>query len=197
MVLDLARFVVADYAQDSNLTGIANGMTLTASTNPSAALSVDSVALSVGDIVLLVAQTTASENGYYVLTQQGDGATTNWVLTRQDPGLKIFNLQAYYVNSGALLAGSMWILTGSDDPLTPGASSLTFTQVSVENASPVANIVQLTDSTGGTATDTLSASGDTSSSDQSTIINDNFASNAAKINAILQALEDLGLMQAP
>lgn len=198
MVLVCQNFVSADYAQGANLAGVANGLTLTALTDPSAALSVDGSVLNVGDKVLLVAQTDQSENGFYELTEQGNAVDAQWVLTRVDPGLCLTNCMAFLIKSGETLNCSLWIMEGGAEPLTPGATDLVFTRKSVVPASgPCANIVQLTDSTTGTASDTLGPIGDTSAGNEGPAINDNFASNAAKINGVLQCLEDLGLMLAP
>ena len=49
-----------------------------------------------------------------------------------------------------------------------------------------ANIVRITDSTGGSESDTFSATGDA-------VTNDNFATTATRLNAIEQLLQDLGL----
>lgn len=54
-------------------------------------------------------------------------------------------------------------------------------------------INQLTDSTGGTANDTVLAVGATNSSDQSGVINNNFADLIAKVNQIVRILERLGV----
>jgi hypothetical protein len=198
MVLVCQNFVAADYAQGANLAGVSNGGSLVALTNPSAALAVDGATLSVGDKVVLAAQADPVENGYYELTMQGNNIDQQWVLTRVDPGLCLTNCMAFFIKSGETLAESLWILEGGAEPVTPGASSLVLNRVSVVPASgPCVNIVQLTDSTGGVASDTLAATTDTSASDQSGPINNNFASNGAKINAVLQCLIDLGLMAAP
>lgn len=55
-------------------------------------------------------------------------------------------------------------------------------------------IVSLTDSTGGTANDTLAAVGVTNTGDRSSDINNNFADLAAKVNAILVALRGAGIV---
>lgn len=198
MVLDCQNFVAADYAQGSNLAGVHDGQNLVALTNPSAPLTVDGSALNVGDKVVLAAQTDSVENGYYELTVQGNSIDQQWVLTRVNPGLCLTNCMAYFIKSGEVLAESLWIMESSDNPITPGASQLTFTRKSVvPSAGPCSNIAQLTDNTSGTASDILAVTGDTSAGDESGPINNNFASNGAKINAILQCLEDLGLMAAP
>lgn len=55
-------------------------------------------------------------------------------------------------------------------------------------------IVSLTDSTGGTANDTLAAVGATNSGDVSGVINSNFADLGAKVNAILTAMRNTGII---
>lgn len=55
-------------------------------------------------------------------------------------------------------------------------------------------IVSLTDSSGGTANDTLQAVGATNSGDVSAAINNNFADVAAKVNGILTALRNAGIL---
>ena len=55
-----------------------------------------------------------------------------------------------------------------------------------------AAIVSLTDSSGGTANDTLQAVGATNSGDVSAAINNNFADLAAKVNGIIVALRNSG-----
>lgn len=56
-----------------------------------------------------------------------------------------------------------------------------------------AAIVSFTDNTTGTGTDTLAVTGDTSTSDQSTPINNNFASLSDKVEEILDVLRSHGL----
>ena len=65
---------------DNGSSGV--GATLTAGSN--GAIVIDGVSLSVGDRVLVKNQTTASENGIYSVTTQGDGSTA-FVLTRATP----------------------------------------------------------------------------------------------------------------
>lgn len=55
-------------------------------------------------------------------------------------------------------------------------------------------IAALTDSTGGTANDTLAAVGATDTTNQAAAINNNFADVGAKINAILTALQGAGIL---
>jgi len=195
MVVVCQSFVAADYCQDSDLAGVDNGATLSALTNPSAPLSVDSAVLNLGDKVLLVGQSNQNENGYYELTMQGNSVDQQWVLTRVDPGLCLSNCMTYFIKSGVELSCSLWMMEGGDDPITPGATDLVFTRKSVTPASgPCGNIVQLTDSTSGTPSNTVEQI--TGSGADSTI-NNNFADLVDKVNDILQCLQDLGLMSGP
>lgn len=194
MVLDCQNFVAVDYCEDSNISNVDNGATLRASTNPSAPLSVDGSVLNLGDKVLLVGQTNQNENGYYELTMQGNNIDQQWVLTRTHPGLCLSNCMTFFVKSGDNLNCSMWIMEGGDDPITPGATDLVFTRKSVTPSSgPCGNIVQLTDSTSGTPSNTVVQ---ITGSGADSLINNNFADLVDKVNNILQCLEDLGLMSS-
>ena len=55
-------------------------------------------------------------------------------------------------------------------------------------------VVVLTDSTGGTANNTLQAVGATNSGDVSAAINNNFADLSAKVNELIAALKTAGLL---
>ena len=72
----------ADLSVTYNNGTLGVGATLTATSN--GALSVDSVTPSVADRILVKDQTTAAENGIYVVTTIGDGSTA-FVLTRATP----------------------------------------------------------------------------------------------------------------
>ncbi|WP_042700705.1 hypothetical protein [Azospirillum sp. B506] len=55
-------------------------------------------------------------------------------------------------------------------------------------------VVALTDSTGGSANNTLQAVGATNGSDQSAAINNNFADISAKVNELIAAFKTAGLL---
>ncbi|WP_395452847.1 hypothetical protein ACHMW5_02330 [Azospirillum melinis] len=55
-------------------------------------------------------------------------------------------------------------------------------------------VVSLTDSTGGSANNTLQAVGATNGSDQSAAINNNFADLSAKVNQLIAAFQTAGLL---
>ncbi|CAO3403507.1 hypothetical protein [Azospirillum palustre] len=55
-------------------------------------------------------------------------------------------------------------------------------------------VASLTDSTGGSANNTLQAVGATNGSDQSAAINNNFADLSAKVNELIAAFKTAGLL---
>lgn len=65
------------------------------------------------------------------------------------------------------------------------------------DAAEATNLAALTDSTGGTADETLAAVGDTTSAtNQAPVINNNFADINAKLSAVIANLKAAGLMEA-
>lgn len=84
-------------------------------------LSMDGVSLVTGDRVLLKNQTTASENGIYIVAASGAAARA----TDADTSAEIRNL-IVGVESGTLAADTIWQLV-TDSP-TLGSTSLSFTQ---------------------------------------------------------------------
>ena len=128
-------------ATTGNLTATYNngtagvGATLTNS-GAQAALSIDSIALSTGNRVLVWQQTTQAQNGVYVVTTVGSGAT-NWVLTRSsdadtyspaDTG-GLGGGDYFYVQSGSTGAGDSYICT-NDGAIVFGTTAITFSQFS-------------------------------------------------------------------
>lgn len=90
------------------------GATLT-NNSTQVALSIDGVATSVNDRVLVKDQTNAEENGVYVVTDIGSGAT-NWVLTRAadyDETTEIIPGSLVPVSSGTVNGGSFWLETAT------------------------------------------------------------------------------------
>ncbi len=121
-------------ATTANLTAVyANGAagvgaTLTNS-GVQVALSIDGVAVALNDRILVKNQTTTFQNGVYVVTDIGSGAT-NWILTRstdydQAPAeVKPGTLVA--VNFGATNATTSWLETAT--VLVMGTDPILFTQ---------------------------------------------------------------------
>lgn len=111
------------------------GATLTNS-GAQAALSVDGVSLSVNDRVLVWQQTTGTQNGVYVVTTVGSGAT-NWVLTRSsdadtssegDPN-SLGGGDYFFVQSGATLGYHSFVCTNTST-ITFGTTAITFSEFS-------------------------------------------------------------------
>lgn len=111
------------------------GATLTNS-GAQAALSVDGVSLSVNDRVLVWQQTTGTQNGVYVVTTVGSGAT-NWVLTRSsdtdtssegDPN-SLGGGDYFFVQSGTTLGYHSYVCTNTST-ITFGSTAITFSEFS-------------------------------------------------------------------
>lgn len=101
------------------------GATLT-NAGTQAALTIDGVALAVGNRVLVKDQTTALQNGVYTVTNIGS-ASTNWVLTRAtdyDVIAQTVRGDTVSVISGTVNSSSLWMLTSSIT--TIGTDSFTF-----------------------------------------------------------------------
>ena len=111
------------------------GATLTNS-GAQASLSVDGVSLSVNDRVLVWQQTTGTQNGVYVVTTVGSGAT-NWVLTRSsdtntssegDPN-SLGGGDYFFVQSGTTLGYHSYVCTNTST-ITFGTTAITFSEFS-------------------------------------------------------------------
>lgn len=109
------------------------GATLTATAN--AALTVDSVAVTVGQRILVKNQVAGLQNGVYDVTQTGSGAAP-FILTRATDyntggtGYNQVNTGDYlFVQLGTTNANSSWVQT-TLQPITIGTTALVFTQFS-------------------------------------------------------------------
>ena len=120
----------------ANLTGTyANGSsgvgaTLTNS-GTQAALTIDSIVLATGDRVLVKDQTTALQNGFYVVTNTGS-ASTNWVLTRSldaDQNTEITPGAFTFVEEGTVGNDNGYVCTNVGT-ITIGTTSISFVQFS-------------------------------------------------------------------
>jgi hypothetical protein len=112
------------------------GATLT-NAGAQAALTLDGIALSVADRVMVRLQTNGAENGVYTVTTVGNGST-NWVLTRatdsdrvnpSDPN-GVGTGDYYYTQEGTLNAGDSHVLTTEPNTMIIGYTTLTYTQFS-------------------------------------------------------------------
>jgi hypothetical protein len=117
---------------DNGTSGV--GATLT-NTGTLAAISIDGVALSLNDRVLIYNQTNAAHNGIYYVSTVGDGATA-WVLTRttdtdsygaSDPN-SLGEGDAFFVREGATGAGELYVMTTSST-ITFGTTNITFSVI--------------------------------------------------------------------
>jgi phage-related tail fiber protein len=86
---------------------------------------VDGIALSAGDRVLVKNQTTASENGLYTVVSGGAWTRT----TDADTSAKVTSGMFTFVETGTTNADSGWVLT-TDGAITLGTTALAFTQFS-------------------------------------------------------------------
>lgn len=111
------------------------GATLT-NAGTQAALVIDGVTVSVADRVLVYQQTTETQNGIYVVTDVGSGAT-NWVLTRaSDADTYVINSadglsegSTVFVQEGTTGAGETYTCNTSG-VITFGTTNITFAQIS-------------------------------------------------------------------
>jgi hypothetical protein len=125
-----------------NLTAIyANGTSGVAATltnsGTQAALTIDGVALAVGNRVLVKDQATALQNGIYTVTNIGS-STTNWVLTRAtdfDSPSQMVRGNVIEVISGTINSVTTWMLTSIVTAV--GTDSLTFPKLSQNGISNV------------------------------------------------------------
>jgi hypothetical protein len=108
------------------------GATLT-NAGTQAALTLDSIALSVGNRVLIKNQSTALQNGVYTVTTVGT-VSANWVLTRatdfdNSPGTEVGPGVFFFVEQGTTQADNGYVIT-SDADITIGTTAIDFVQFS-------------------------------------------------------------------
>ena len=108
------------------------GATLT-NAGTQAALTLDSIALSVGNRVLIKDQSVEEQNGVYTVTTVGT-ISTNWVLTRatdfdNSPGTEVSPGTFFFVEEGTTQADNGYVIS-TEDAITIGTSSIMFSQFS-------------------------------------------------------------------
>lgn len=108
------------------------GATLT-NAGTQAALTLDSIALSIGDRVLIKDQATAAQNGVYDVTTVGT-ISTNWVLTRSadfdnSPGTEVSPGTFFFVEQGTTQADNGYVVS-TNTAITIGTTDITFSQFS-------------------------------------------------------------------
>lgn len=92
------------------------GATLTDASGTFVPLTIDGIALSVGNRILVKNQTTTFQNGIYSLTTNGNGSSVSWVITRTtdyDSPTEIKPGTLLSITSGTVNAGSSWYETAT------------------------------------------------------------------------------------
>lgn len=95
--------------------------------NGSAPNTVDGVTLAANDRILVKNQTTASQNGIYVVSTLGTGSNGTWTRATDADSSAEIDSMTVYVEAGTANADTVWTLT-TDDP-TLGTTALTFAQI--------------------------------------------------------------------
>jgi hypothetical protein len=93
-----------------------------------APISVDGVALSVNSRILVNGQSTATQNGLYLVQTLGTGSNGTWVRTNDTNSAgEMQSGMVVTVTEGNTYRDTLWTLT-TDDPIVLGASNITFQQ---------------------------------------------------------------------
>lgn len=111
-----------DWKQSVRVASTANIAVASALVNAS---TIDGVAVATGDRVLLKNQTTASENGVYIVAAAGAASRS----VDADSSADVTGGFAVWVNEGTTQADTGWVLT-TNDPIVLATTSLVFTQFS-------------------------------------------------------------------
>lgn len=146
---------------DSKVTGLswkqavraattANGTLATAFANGS---TIDGVTLATGDRILVKNQSTAADNGIYIVAASGAPSRA----TDADSGAELVDASVY-VSEGTTLADTQWTCT-TNAPITVGSTSLAFTQAGIGGftAASTAEVLTGTDTAKGVTPDALAA----------------------------------------
>ena len=115
----------SDYKQSVRLLSDAN-VTLSGGTPAT----VDGASVSLKDRILVIGQSTGSQNGIYSVTTVGAGSNGTWERAKDaDAQGDITAGMTVMVTEGTAYADSLWKLT-TDDPITLGSTALAFEQAS-------------------------------------------------------------------
>jgi len=126
------------------------GATLT-NAGAQAALTIDSILMTVGARVLVQGQTNQFENGIYAVTTVGTGAT-NWILTRASDGnsyapksdTALGGGSYFFVMQGSLYAGASYVLTAPPGEIVIGVDNIVFSQFSQAGSYTAGNGISIT-----------------------------------------------------
>ena len=111
----------SDFKQSVRLLSASN-VTLTSG----APATLDGASLALGDRILVIGQSTGSENGLYKVSVVGSGSNGTWVRTADgDATGDITAGMITYIESGSTYADKTYKLT-TDNPITIGSTALTF-----------------------------------------------------------------------
>lgn len=130
----------ANYNQPGGAT-VGVGATLTGTTN--APLDVDGTTVSVGQRILVKNQSSQIQNGVYVVTQQGDGSTAPYILTRatdyDTSGSAPNEVQAgdFILVLNGSIANTAWVQQ-TPAPVVFGSSNIVFIQFAAASAAYLA-----------------------------------------------------------
>lgn len=108
---------------------------------------IDGVTLATGNRILIKNQSSATENGIYIVAASGAPARS----TDADSGSELVNASVY-ISEGTTLADTQWTCT-TNAPITVGATSLTFVQLNTGGSGTVTSV----DASGGVETASGSA----------------------------------------
>lgn len=108
--------------------------------------SIDGVTLVTGDRILIKDQSTASENGIYIVA--ATGAPTR--ATDADAGAELVNASVY-VSEGTTLADTQWTCS-TNGPITVGSTNLTFAQLTSGGGGGLTNFTDTLNSSAPNAT---------------------------------------------
>jgi hypothetical protein len=126
---DSVRLATAAALPANTYANGASGIGATLTANAFGALSVDGVAVSVNDRIIVKNEAAAANNGIYTVSATGSGAA-NYVLVRAvdfDKGSEIPGSFSFVELGGQ--GGSVWVCSNTTAP-TLGSTSITFTQLS-------------------------------------------------------------------
>lgn len=102
----------------------------------SAPNTLDGISLQAGDRVLVKDQSTASQNGVYVVTTLGTGSNGTWTRARDfNDSAVVTSGIVVPVSQGALAGGRLYLLT-TPDPITLGTTGLTFIDTTSAGSTP-------------------------------------------------------------
>ena len=101
---------------------------------------VDSITLVLNDRILVVGQSTASQNGLYYVTTLGNGSNGTWTRTTDgNASGEISSGMILIVTEGTAYGDSEWLLT-TDNPILIGTTSLTFIQLNATIYNGTSNV---------------------------------------------------------